>query len=79
MRKIPRRHIHFVFGTIQSGLTAGVATAVASWPSLHEGAFLQNWLRSWLIAWALMLPIVILAAPVIRALALAMTAEAAAD
>jgi hypothetical protein len=79
MPKIPRRHIHFVFGALQSGLTSGVATAVASWPALQEGLFLAQWLRSWLIAWALMLPIVIVAAPAIRAFAMAVTSDGAGD
>jgi hypothetical protein len=30
MPKIPRRFSHFVYGVIQSGLTAGIATAMAS-------------------------------------------------
>lgn len=79
MPKIPHRHIHFVFGALQSGLTSGVATAVASWPALQEGLFLAQWLRAWLIAWALMLPIVIVAAPAIRAFAMAVTSDGAGD
>lgn len=79
MTRLPRRHVHFVFGTLQSGLTSAVATAVASWPTLAEGSFLAHWLRAWIIAWALMLPIVIVAAPAIRALALALTSEPPAD
>lgn len=79
MLRIPRRHMHFVFGTLQSGLTSGVATAVASWPALQDGLFLTQWLRAWLIAWVLMLPIVVLAAPAIRALAMAVTSEGPSD
>ncbi|PTM61623.1 DUF2798 domain-containing protein [Phreatobacter oligotrophus] len=75
----PAPHIHFVFGALQSGLTSGVATAVASWPALQEGLFLAQWLRAWLIAWALMLPIVIVAAPAIRAFAMAVTSDGAGD
>ena len=75
MLRIPRRHTHFVFGVIQSGLTSLIAAGIASYPSLARGSFLQNWTVSWLIAWATMLPVVLLAAPAIRSLALAMTRE----
>lgn len=69
MLGIPRRHAHYVFGVIQSGLTSFIAAGIASYPLLGSGAFLGNWLISWLIAWATMLPFVILAAPLIRSLA----------
>jgi hypothetical protein len=75
MLRIPRRYTHFVFGVIQSGLTSLVAAGVASFPSLAHGNFLQNWMLSWLIAWVTMLPVVLLAAPAIRTLALALTRE----
>jgi hypothetical protein len=75
MLGIPRRYSHFVFGVIQSGLTCLIAAGVASFPSLGAGNFLQNWLSSWLIAWVAMLPVVLLAAPAIRSLALALTCE----
>mgnify|MGYP003344865862 FL=1 len=72
---IPRRHAHFVFGVIQSGLTSAVAAAIASLPFLAEGSFLRQWLQSWLVAWLLMLPVVLFAAPFIRKLAIALTRE----
>ncbi|SHN85791.1 DUF2798 domain-containing protein [Bradyrhizobium erythrophlei] len=75
MLRIPRRYSHFVFGVIQSGLTSLIAAGIASFPSLARGNFLQNWATSWLIAWAAMLPVVVLAAPAIRSLALAMTRD----
>jgi hypothetical protein len=37
--------------------------------------FLAHWMVSWLIAWAAMLPIVLLAAPAIRAFSLRLTQE----
>jgi hypothetical protein len=73
MLGIPRRYAHFIFGVIQSGLTSCIAAAIASHPFLSSGGFLGHWLRSWLIAWGMMLPVVILAAPLIRALAIALT------
>ena len=66
MLGIPRRHSHFVYGVIQSGLTCGIAAAIASLPFRSEGAFATHWLSSWLISWFLMLPIVLFAAPAIR-------------
>ena len=65
MLGIPRRYTHFVFGVIQSGLTSLIAA----------GNFLQNWLLSFLIAWVTMLPVVLLAAPAIRSLAVALTRD----
>jgi len=75
MLGIPRRYTHFVFGVIQSGLTSLIAAGIASFPSLAAGKFLQNWLLSFLIAWLTMLPVVLLAAPAIRSLAVALTRE----
>jgi hypothetical protein len=66
MFRVPRRYSHFVYGVIQSGLTCAIAAGIASLPLLARGTFVQDWLRSWLIAWATMLPIVLLAAPLIR-------------
>ena len=65
-RRVPRRYAHFVFGIIQSGLTCLVASGIGSLPLLEEGGFLGAWLIAWLVAWATMMPIVILAAPLIR-------------
>jgi uncharacterized protein DUF2798 len=75
MLGIPRRYTHFVFGVIQSGLTSLIAAGVASIPSLAAGNFLRNWLLSFLVAWVTMLPVVLLAAPAIRSLALALTRD----
>jgi hypothetical protein len=77
MLGIPRRYAYFVYGTIQSGLTSGIAAGIASIPFLAEGIFLLHWLQSWLVAWALMLPVVLFAAPAIQKLALALTRDPA--
>jgi hypothetical protein len=79
MLRIPRRYGHFVFAVIQSGLTAAIAAAIASVPFLEKSSFLVHWLSSWLIAWVTMIPIVILAAPFIRRLALALTVGSEVD
>ncbi|WP_027552597.1 DUF2798 domain-containing protein [Bradyrhizobium sp. Cp5.3] len=75
MLGIPRRHSHFVFGVIQSGLTSLIAAGIASFPAAGTLLFVQHWLASWLIAWLAMLPIVLLAAPAIRSFSLRLTRE----
>ena len=77
MLGIPRRHSHIVFGLIQSGLTSLIAAGIASLAEPSMLLFLRHWLASWLIAWALMVPVVLLAAPAIRAVALRLTREEA--
>jgi hypothetical protein len=73
--RIPRRHGHFVFGVIQSGLTCLVAAGIASYPDSGTARFIEHWLVSWLISWLAMLPVVLLAAPLIRALVNHLTRE----
>ena len=75
MLGIPRRYSHFVFGVIQSGLTSLVAAGIASLPAESAILFIRHWMVSWLLAWAAMLPLVLLAAPAIRAVALLLTRE----
>jgi hypothetical protein len=75
MLGIPRRYSHFVFGAIQSALICLIAAGVASVPSWGGGHFVQHWLLSWLVAWVTMLPVVIVAAPMIRSLSHIMTRE----
>jgi hypothetical protein len=75
MLGIPRRYSHFIFGVIQAGLTTLIAAGIASFPSPTIGQFLTHWLLSSLVAWAAMLPIVLLAAPMIRTISVALTRE----
>jgi Protein of unknown function (DUF2798) len=70
MKKLPSRFSHFVYGGIQSGLTSGVASGIASLNSIEGGLFLTRWASAWLISWVLMIPVVLLAAPLIRRLTL---------
>ena len=72
---IPRRYFHFVFGILQSGLTCLVAAGIGSFPAPNGGAFFGHWLVVWLVSWATMLPVVTLAAPLLRALANRLTHE----
>lgn len=73
--RIPRRHGHFVFGVIQSGLTCLVAAGIASYPDTGTARFIEHWLASWLISWLTMLPVVLLAAPVIRSVVTSLTRD----
>jgi hypothetical protein len=66
MRKIPERYAHFLFAVMQSALTSAIAAGVASASLIGKGAFLRHWLESWLFAWILMLPVVILFAPILN-------------
>jgi hypothetical protein len=75
MLGIPRRYSHFVFGIVQSGLTSLIAAGIASFPADSAMVFVRHWMASWLIAWAAMVPIVLLAAPAIRAFAQWLTRE----
>ena len=68
MPSIPRQYGHFVFGVIQSGLTCSIAAAIASIPFYSAGTFASHWLRSLVVSWAVMLPVVLIAAPFIRGL-----------
>jgi len=72
---IARKHSHFVFGALQSGLTSLIAACIASFPSPTVLMFLGHWMWSWLIAWVVMLPVVIIAAPLIRTASIALTRE----
>ena len=75
MLRFPRKYGHFVFGVVQSGLTSAIAAGVASLPFFGTFEFVENWVGSWLIAWMTTIPIVILAAPAIRRLVLALTID----
>lgn len=69
MFKIPRRYNHFVFSVIQSGLTCFIAAGIASLSFVAQGSFVDHWMKAWVVAWVTMLPVVLLAAPVIRKMA----------
>ncbi len=75
MLGIPRKYSHFIFGVIRAGLTSLIAAGIASFPASTIAQFFMHWLLSWLIAWAAMLPVVLLAAPAIRAVSVVLTRE----
>ena len=72
--KLSKRNGPFIFGVIQSGLTSAVAAAIAH-SSEPPNTFLDDWLRSWLLSWVAVLPIVLLAAPVIRKIVVSITRD----
>ncbi|MCZ8183076.1 MAG: DUF2798 domain-containing protein [Beijerinckiaceae bacterium] len=71
----PNRYVRLVYGVLQSGLTSGVASGIASLPFWRAGGFWGAWLTARAIAWLTMLPLVVFAAPMIRKLAEALTQE----
>jgi hypothetical protein len=73
MFAIPRRHSHFIFAVIQAGLTSLIAAGIASLPVVTMRQFLLHWLLSWTVSWITILPIVVLAAPLIRSLSFLLT------
>ena len=73
MRKLPRKYCHYVFGVIQSGITCSIAAGIACAPFVSSGTFLSHWVHAYLYSWIVMLPLVVMAAPVIRKLAGAIT------
>ena len=69
MIRISNRYSHFLFSAIQSGMTCGIAAAIASVPFYAEGAFLSHWAYTYLVSWVVMLPVALAASPFIRKLA----------
>ena len=55
-----------MFAVLQSALTSAIAAAIASVSLITQGTYLRHWLESWLLAWILMLPVVILFAPLLN-------------
>ena len=70
---VPRRYSHFVFGAIQAGLTCLIAAGIASLPLVTLSQFLVHWLLSWIVSWVTMLPVVVVAAPMIRSASFRLT------
>ena len=66
MSRVPKRYSHFLFGFIQSGLTCAIAAGISSAPFFNGPMFASQWAKSWMISWAIMTPVVLLAAPLIR-------------
>jgi hypothetical protein len=75
MLAIPRRYSHFIFAVIQAGLTCLIAAGIASLPLVTLSQFLIHWLLSSLVSWLTMLPVVVLAAPMIRSASFRLTSS----
>ena len=73
--KLPRRYAHFLFAVIQSGMTSAIASAIACFLFAADTSWISEWFTSWLAAWAIMVPIVLLAAPAIRSIANVLTSD----
>jgi hypothetical protein len=72
--KLPKRLSPLIFGALQSCLTCAFAAAVAH-SADSFGVFVGHWLKTWLLSWVMVLPIVLLAAPVIRKIVSYVTGE----
>ena len=59
-------HSHFLFAVFQSALTCGIASAIAVAPHTSGAVFVTQWLIAWGTSWIVMMPIVLIAAPLIR-------------
>ncbi len=75
MVRIARKHSHFIFGGLQAGLTSLIAAGIASFPSPTIAQFFGHWVWAWLVSWVVMLPVVVLAAPLIKVASVALTRE----
>jgi Protein of unknown function (DUF2798) len=73
--KLPRRYAHFLFAVIQSGMTSAIASAIACFRLAADTSWISEWFTPWLAAWAIMVPIVLLAAPAIRSIANVLTSD----
>ncbi len=67
IRCLPSRYAPFAYGIIQAAVTTGIATAVATLRvAAFSPAWIGDWLAAWALAWTAMLPVVVLAAPLIQ-------------
>ena len=76
MPRLPHRYAPFLFAVAQAAVTTGLATAIATQQTTPLSLmFLTQWLSSWAIAWTVMVPVVLIAAPVITRSIAALTEE----
>ncbi len=73
MIRISEKRAPLIFGIIQAGLTSLVASGVGIYRLGGLASdFTATWLGTWLTAWAMMLPVVIFAAPHIQRIVVAL-------
>jgi peptidoglycan/LPS O-acetylase OafA/YrhL len=64
---LPQKYVPYAYGILQAALTTAVATAIAIFPLAHSALeFFERWALAWGIAWVTMLPVVVLASPLIQ-------------
>ena len=63
---LPYRYAPYAYGILQAAITTAVATGIAIYPLAHSAIeFIERWMVAWGIAWLTMVPVVLLAAPII--------------
>ena len=72
--RLPKRYGHFVFAVVQACLTCGIASGI-SHAADPARTFVAHWLVSWSLSWAAMVPVVLLATPLIRKVVMLMTVD----
>ncbi len=73
-RTLPRRYSPYIYGVIQSALTTGVATGIATYKlTATPMEFVMYWMTGWSLSWLAMLPIVVLVSPIIQSAVGALT------
>ena len=72
--KIPQHYGHYVFAILQSGVTCAVASAITVFKTDAGDFQIVDWLCAWGLSWLIMLPVVLLFAPVLRKAVEKMTA-----
>jgi peptidoglycan/LPS O-acetylase OafA/YrhL len=64
---LPQKYVPYAYGILQAALTTAVATGIAIYPIAHSAVeFIERWMMAWGIAWVTMLPVVLLASPIIQ-------------
>ncbi len=64
---LPLRFLPYAYGLLQALITTAVATAIAIFPLAQSSMdFLERWTFAWGIAWLTMVPVVLVAAPIIQ-------------
>lgn len=74
MPRVDPKFAPFVYGAIQAAITSAIATGIANYQLVGmDMEFFRIWARSWSLSWLTMLPIVLLVAPAIQRVVIAIT------
>lgn len=69
MPKLPHRYASLVYGAIQAAITTGIASAIATFSVMNFTATsIEVWGWAWAYSLAIMLPVVMVFAPLIQRL-----------